>query len=95
MSVHWFLAISVFTLLSISHGPAWAWKALAYHQSNSCIVDCGGPAYLPIGFPVVIFGGIMAMMIFYWMHRLHKYETISLTCNDCGRPTRGLKCPYH
>ena len=38
---------------------------------------------------------IAFVAILYWMGRLQKYETISLTCNDCGRPTRGLKCPFH
>ncbi len=40
--------------------------------------------------------GVAAFVaILYWMGRLQKYETISMTCRRCGRPTRGLKCPFH
>ena len=74
---------------------AYGWKAITYGGRSSCVVDCGGPAYIPLGSPAVLCGLIAFVAILYWIGRLQKYETISLTCNDCGRPTRGLKCPFH
>ena len=74
---------------------AYGWRAVIHGSRSNCVVDCGGSAYIPLGAPAVICGLLAFVAILYLIGRLQKYETISLTCKDCGRPTRGLKCPFH
>ena len=83
------------TIHMLVPASAYGWKAVAYGGRSDCVVDCGGPAYVPLGATAVLCGLIAFVAILYWMGRLQKYETISLTCKDCGRQTRGLKCPFH
>lgn len=86
---------AAFVMTILVPASAWGWKAVAYGGQSSCIVDCGGNAYVPLGAPAVMCGVAAFVAILYWMGRLQKYETISMTCRRCGRPTRGLKCPFH
>lgn len=95
MRAHLLAMFAVVVIHFLVPASAYGWKAVAYGGRSNCVVDCGGPAYIPLGAPAVLCGLLAFVAILYWMSRLQKYETISLTCKHCGRPTRGLKCPFH
>ena len=78
-------------------GSAFAWKSLAFHNTDDCTYDCtlpyaGVDHSSPMNFLMLGVTAIIGLGVYYKYAHTEKYATISLKCESCGRRTNGLKC---
>ncbi len=87
----------VFAAMILAPSSAFGWKSIASMYEKECIVDCNYDHMSidnasPINFILLASASLVVLGMIMKSKRLGKYETFSITCEKCGRCTRGLKC---
>lgn len=86
----------IFAAMILAPSSAFGWKSLASLYDKECIVDCNDHVSIdnaaPMNFILLGAASLVALGMFMKSKRFGKYETFSITCERCGRCTRGLKC---
>jgi hypothetical protein len=87
----------VLAAMVLTPSSAFGWKSLATLYDVECVVDCNYDNVsvdnaAPMNFILLAMASLIGLGLFIKSKRLGKYETFSITCERCGRCTRGLKC---
>lgn len=91
--------ILALVLLCIVFVPnlAFGWKSISYDNpscGNCSNVAMGLDYSQPTNFILLGVAGIFGLCVFYKFTKTKRFEVFSITCDDCGKITNGLKCQF-
>ena len=92
------LALFLITGMILIPGTAFGWKSISY-EKQYCSIECstsiqGIDHAAPMNFILLGFFSVIGLGIFYKISKTGKFDVFTLNCDECGRKTNGLKCPY-
>jgi hypothetical protein len=79
-------------------GTAFGWKSISSMYEQDCDFACiqsSSGIYNSTPMNFILLGGaaFIALGLYSKFRKVGLYETFSLNCKNCGKPTNGLKCP--
>lgn len=84
--------------MTLIPGTAFGWKSLSYEKQH-CSIECSASIQsidhaAPMNFILLGIFSVIGLGIFYKISRTGKFDVFTIHCDECGRKTNGLKCPY-